>query len=104
MIGGEYEVTNIEVVQIICEHVSKRLDDGLDRRSLIEFVTDRPGHDFRYAVDCSRIRREVGWEPRIGFADGLAATIDWYLENRAWWEPLLVGEHGWVRRGLAVAR
>ena len=99
-IGGETERTNIEVVQMICEAIGAAAGDSLDRRSLIQFVTDRPGHDVRYAVDSSRIRSELGWRPRREFDAGLAETVDWYLANQAWWEPLMARELAGARLGL----
>ena len=61
-------------------------------RSLIEFVADRPGHDYRYALDITHIT-ELGWEPRVGFAEGLERTVRWYQENQQWWRPLKSGEY-----------
>jgi dTDP-glucose 4,6-dehydratase len=66
----------------------------------IQFVTDRPGHDFRYAIDSSNIIRELGWRPRETFETGLAKTVQWYLENEAWWRPLLARGNGVGRQGL----
>jgi len=89
-IGGRNEVANIEVVRLICA----LLDDiaphaaGASRADLITFVTDRPGHDLRYAIDASKIARDLSWTPSESFESGLAKTIRWYLDNRAWWEPL----------------
>ena len=81
-IGGECEVANIEIV--------RRLLKLLDKpESLIRFVNDRPGHDRRYAMDITRIRDQLGWEPGYGLEDGLAETVEWYLTNRAWWERVL---------------
>ncbi len=102
MIGGGCERTNLEVVEQICDLVADRLDDGANRRALIEFVTDRPGHDRRYAVDSTRIQTELGWKPRYRFEDGIAQTVDWYLSNPAWWEPLL-NATGAERLGLQGA-
>ncbi len=102
-IGGDAEMTNIDVVQMICELVDTASDDHFERRSLIEFVSDRPGHDLRYAVDSSRIKSELGWRPAHRFPDGLAATVEWYLANRYWWEPLMARESGGARLGLSGA-
>jgi dTDP-glucose 4,6-dehydratase len=99
-VGGDSERTNIEVVQAICDLVNARSSDSLDRRTLIEFVADRPGHDLRYGVDSTRIRAELGWRPQFRFEAGLAATVDWYLANRPWWDPLVVGQDASVRLGL----
>jgi len=67
---------------------------------LITFVADRPGHDLRYAIDASKARRELGWRPRESFESGLERTIRWYLDNRAWWEPLRARVYGGERLGL----
>lgn len=89
-VGGRAERTNLQVVEAICDALDARrpLDDGRKRRDLITFVTDRPGHDRRYAIDCSRIERELGWTPSVDFEEGLARTVDWYLANEWWWGPL----------------
>lgn len=89
-VGGRAERTNLQVVEAICDALDSRrpLANRRKRRELITFVTDRPGHDRRYAIDCSRIERELGWRPSVSFAEGLARTVDWYLENDWWWAPL----------------
>ena len=69
--------------------------------SLINFVPDRPGHDFRYAIDFAKLNAELGWSPKHSFETGLLATVKWYLENRAWWEPLLSAHDASIRRGLS---
>lgn len=81
-VGGDGELTNIEVVRMILDHLGKPHD-------LINYVKDRLGHDRRYAIDSSKIERELGWKPRHRPAEGIRETVDWYVENRAWWEPLL---------------
>jgi dTDP-glucose 4,6-dehydratase len=89
VIGGRSERTNLEVVQAICDlldEVAPRAAGA--RRALIQFVADRPGHDLRYAVDCSKLERELGWRPQVSFEDGLRRTVLWYLQRRDWWEPL----------------
>jgi dTDP-glucose 4,6-dehydratase len=73
------------------------------RESLIRFVDDRPGHDLRYAIDPSRVERELGWRPSCVFEDGLRATVRWYLDNRGWWERILTGEYRTERLGLGGA-
>lgn len=86
-IGGNSERQNIEVVQTICDILDEKvgyLAGGQRRRSLITFVKDRPGHDRRYAIDASKIRRELGWQPNVRFEDGIRRTIEWYLDNSAW--------------------
>jgi dTDP-glucose 4,6-dehydratase len=85
-IGGNNERKNIEVVKAILQYLNKP-------ESLITFVEDRLGHDRRYAIDATKIREELGWQPRYTFEEGLKKTIDWYLENRSWWENILSGEY-----------
>lgn len=89
-IGGENERTNLELVQTLCailDEVHPRSTGSYS--DLITFVTDRPGHDARYAIDPSRIRDELGWRPSVTVEEGLELTVRWYLENRAWWQALL---------------
>ena len=91
-IGGSAERTNLDVVTAIAAIVDElvgRLASGLPRASRITFVDDRPGHDFRYAIDASKIRGELGWHPRHVFEMGLRETIAWYIQHEAWWRPLL---------------
>jgi dTDP-glucose 4,6-dehydratase len=92
-IGGNAERTNISVVQSVCALLDARrpLSAGGRYASLINFVSDRPGHDQRYAVDTYKINSELGWSPRESFETGLEKTVDWYLENKWWWRPLLAG-------------
>ena len=85
-VGGHNEMRNIDIVRLICRALGKP-------ESLITYVTDRKGHDLRYAIDPAKIRRELGWQPETRFADGIRSCITWYLENRAWWEPILSGEY-----------
>lgn len=95
-IGGNNERTNIEIVETICDVVDEMaqpLASGLSRRSLIRFVTDRPGHDRRYAIDATKIKTSLGWTPRIGFREGLAATVKWYLENSDWVKDVRDGSY-----------
>lgn len=89
-IGGENERTNLELVKTLCE-ILDRLQprDEASYADLITFVTDRPGHDARYAIDPSRIRDELGWQPSVTVEEGLEKTVQWYLENESWWRPLL---------------
>ncbi len=100
-IGGNQERTNLQVVEAICDALDERrpLEGGGSRRDLITFVTDRPGHDRRYAIDASKIARELGWTPEESFESGLAKTIDWYLDNEWWWGPIRSGNYGGERLG-----
>ena len=102
LVGGDAERTNLAVVETICDLVDERLGVGPagPRRRLIEFVTDRPGHDHRYAVDATKVRDELGWRPTVSFEDGLARTVDWYLANEAWWGPIKDGTYAGDRLGL----
>lgn len=90
MIGGRSEWRNIDIVHAICDMLDelRPRTNGKDYRSLVTFVTDRAGHDFRYSVDCSKIERELGWTPQNSFDDGLRRTVKWYLDNAWWWKPL----------------
>ena len=89
-IGGDSEATNINIVRAICEILDdRRPRAGGPHSDLIEFVTDRPGHDRRYAIDATKVRRELGWRPSVTLRQGLEATVDWYLSNEDWWRPLL---------------
>ncbi len=81
-IGGHNEKRNIDVVKTILKELNKD-------ESLIEFVADRKGHDLRYAIDATKIEKELGWTPKVSFDDGIKATVKWYLENESWWRPLL---------------
>jgi dTDP-glucose 4,6-dehydratase len=84
-IGGNNEWMNIDIVNLVCDLLDKRLGRAPgENRRLITFVKDRPGHDRRYAIDAAKIRRELGWEPSYTFEQGLADTIDWYLDNQEW--------------------
>jgi dTDP-glucose 4,6-dehydratase len=102
-IGGNAERRNIDVVSAICDAMDRltRCLSATSHRELITFVSDRPGHDFRYAIDFGKLKAELGWSPKDTFESGLLATVKWYLENRAWWEPLLSTHDASVRRGLS---
>lgn len=105
-IGGNSERQNIEVVTAICnilDQKCKPLADGRKRTDLMTFVTDRPGHDKRYAIDASKIKAELGWEPSLTFEEGIAYTVDWYLNNEQWWKPLRDGVYSGQRLGLKAA-
>jgi dTDP-glucose 4,6-dehydratase len=101
-VGGHCERRNIEVVELICDLVDElRPRPGADsRRQLISFVTDRPGHDRRYAIDASRISDELGWRPDHSFEEGLRETVAWYLDNRAWCDEVTRDRYDGGRLGL----
>ena len=85
-VGGHNEMANIDIVKLICRELNKP-------ESLITFVTDRKGHDMRYAIDPTKIHNELGWLPETKFTDGIKKTIQWYLDNRPWWEEIISGEY-----------
>jgi dTDP-glucose 4,6-dehydratase len=101
-VGGDSERRNIDVVRAICAALDELLPNSVNRphAKLIQFVTDRPGHDQRYAIDASKIRSELGWRPRHNFDDGLRQTVRWYLDNRGWWERVMSGAYRGERLGL----
>lgn len=102
-IGGNSEQRNIDVVRAICAYLDQKvglLPGNKPRESLITFVTDRPGHDQRYAIDASKIKSDLGWVPSQTFESGLKRTVDWYLSNEDWWQPLRAATYGGERLGL----
>jgi dTDP-glucose 4,6-dehydratase len=103
-IGGHNEKQNIEVVRAICgllDELRPSTHDGIKKyEELITFVKDRPGHDVRYAIDASKIQRELGWVPRETFESGLRKTVEWYLDNENWWRSVLDGSYQGQRLGL----
>jgi dTDP-glucose 4,6-dehydratase len=103
-VGGDAERTNIVVVQTICALLDQHrpLADGRKRESLITYVKDRPGHDRRYAIDASKLQNELGWAPTVTFEQGIARTVDWYLNNQPWVQRVLDGSYRLERIG-AVA-
>ena len=105
-IGGHNEKTNLEVVQAICdllEELAPEKPSGIDKyRDLIAFVKDRPGHDARYAIDASKFERELGWVPEETFETGLRKTVQWYLDNKSWWERVLSGAYRMERIGSGI--
>lgn len=103
-VGGRAERNNLQVVETICDLLDERrpLPDGQSRRSLISFVSDRPGHDRRYAIDPSKIERELGWRAAHDFEQGLGETIDWFLANEWWWRPIREGRYRGERLGSAA--
>ncbi|KAA0677450.1 dTDP-glucose 4,6-dehydratase [Azospirillum brasilense] len=102
-IGGYNERTNLDVVRTLCALLDELAPAGAPHDRLITFVADRPGHDKRYAIDASKITRELGWKPEETFETGLRKTVAWYLENRSWWEAILNGSYRGERLGLDAA-
>jgi dTDP-glucose 4,6-dehydratase len=104
LIGAEAERSNLALVESLCDLVDRRLGlpDARSTRRLITFVTDRPGHDLRYALDAGRTVTELGWRPTVALDDGLARTVDWYLEHSDWVERVRAGAHHLVRLGLGA--
>lgn len=103
-VGGRNEWRNIDVVHAICDLMNEfRPRDG-GYRDLITYVTDRPGHDLRYAIDSSKIERELGWKPRERFETGLRKTVRWYLDNPDWWQAIRSGKYRGERLGVDCAR
>ena len=101
-IGGENEARNIDLVRMICAELDERRPAGAPHDRLVAFVADRPGHDHRYAIDPTRIREELGWRPSVTLAEGLRKTVRWYMENEAWWRPLLSRDGVGRRLGTAA--
>lgn len=105
-IGGNNEMENIKVVEIICDILDEtagRLPAG-SRRGLIAFVKDRPGHDRRYAIDASKMRDELGWQPEESFETGIKSTIRWYIDNKKWTDHVISGEYqAWIKKHYRIA-
>jgi len=100
-VGGLNQKANLEAVRLVCSLLDARSPraGGRPHAELIEFVADRPGHDRRYSIDCSKIQRELGWRPRESFETGLAKTVDWYLAHRAWCDDITAGRYARERLG-----
>ena len=105
-IGGHNEQKNIDVVKAICElleELAPNKPEGLARyEDLITYVTDRPGHDLRYAIDASKIQQDLGWVPQESFKTGLRKTVQWYLENQEWCNRVLDGSYKLERLGVSA--
>lgn len=103
-IGGGNEWRNLDLVHELCRHLDELQPraDGQSYASQIRFVTDRPGHDLRYAIDASKLQRELGWQPRWAAGEGFRATVQWYLEHPAWWQRILDGSYRLERLGSAL--
>ena len=99
-IGGENERRNIDLVKTICAILDQKRPKAAPYADQITYVTDRPGHDARYAIDPSRIRDELGWRPSVTVEEGLEKTVQWYLDNEAWWKPLQARAGVGVRLGV----
>ena len=100
-IGGSSERTNLQVIDAICEQLDKAHPERAPHENLKTFVKDRPGHDRRYAIDCTKIEKELGWTPKHGFEEGVAKTVDWYLSNLAWCENVTSGKYQRERLGAS---
>jgi dTDP-glucose 4,6-dehydratase len=103
-VGGDAEMQNIDVVHVICKLLDERRprSDGQPRSSQITYVADRPGHDRRYAIDASKLHGELGWKPAHSFGQGIADTVDWYLEHQDWVQRVLDGSYRLERIGAAA--
>ena len=101
-IGGNNEISNIDIVNTICSILDelKPRSNGKSYNNLITFVTDRPGHDFRYAIDATKINNKLGWSPKETFASGIRKTIQWYLDNESWWRKIQDGTYNQERLGI----
>lgn len=103
-VGGRSERANIDVVRAICASMDRLRPDRAPHERLISFVADRPGHDRRYAIDCAKIARDIGWRPLKSFETALDETVRWYLANEAWWKPIRDGVYRGERLGLIPAK
>ena len=99
-VGGNNEWRNLDVVHAICDLMNEFIPRSGGYRDLISYVTDRPGHDLRYAIDSQKIQRELGWRPQEQFETGLRKTVKWYLDNRGWWEAVRSGSYRGERLGV----
>ena len=102
-VGGRNERQNIAVVRQICRILDRLLPNGIPREHLVTYITDRPGHDYRYAVDAGKLENELGWRARETFETGIEKTVRWYLDNEWWWRPLREKVYSGERLGLASA-
>ena len=102
-IGGNAEARNLDIATRICALMDEMHPEGGPHAGLIAHVTDRPGHDFRYAIDAGKVRRELGWEPSVTLDEGLRRTVRWYLDNRDWWQAIQARGHTLDRLGLKRA-
>jgi dTDP-glucose 4,6-dehydratase len=104
-VGGNSERTNLEVVRTVCRLLDEMRPraDGRPYAEQIGFVADRPGHDMRYAIDASKLKRDLGWEPQESFDTGIAKTVRWYLDNESWWRAIQARQYAGERLGLKAA-
>jgi dTDP-glucose 4,6-dehydratase len=102
-VGGNAEKTNLEVVHGLCAAMDRRFPEGAPHARLIQFVTDRPGHDRRYAIDARKLRAELGWSPAESFESGLERTVAWYLEHEDWWRAIRARTYDGRRLGTGGA-
>jgi dTDP-glucose 4,6-dehydratase len=104
MVGGRSERTNLEVVHTICDTLDaiRPRDDGQAYRQQIKYVDDRPGHDFRYAIDISKIENELNWKPLESYETGIRKTVEWYIDNRDWWQTIISDDYNGQRLGLSA--
>ncbi|RCK27677.1 dTDP-glucose 4,6-dehydratase [Thalassospira lucentensis] len=105
-VGGCNEVTNLDVVRKVFDAVTTLVPEtaGKSFDEVVDFVDDRPGHDWRYAIDPSKMRDELGWSPKYSFETGLAQTVTWYVDHRAWWEPILKDKYAGQRLGQGIVQ
>ena len=102
-VGGNNEIKNIQIVEVICDVLNDihPAGSGKSYHELITFVKDRPGHDFRYAIDASKLKKEIGWEPKESFNTGIQKTIEWYLKNEEWWKIIQENTYKQERLGIS---
>ena len=102
-VGGNNEIKNIQIVEVICDVLNDihPARSGKSYHELITFVKDRPGHDFRYAIDASKLKKEIGWEPKESFNTGIQKTIEWYLKNEEWWKTIQENSYKQERLGIS---
>jgi dTDP-glucose 4,6-dehydratase len=102
-VGGNNEIKNIQIVEVICDILNdiRPAGSGKSYHKLINFVKDRPGHDFRYAIDASKLKKEIGWEPKESFNTGIQKTIEWYLKNEEWWKTIQEDTYKQERLGIS---
>jgi dTDP-glucose 4,6-dehydratase len=103
-IGGENELENLELIYLLCEKIAAiKGQSRYSLKKLIAFVKDRPGHDRRYAIDCSKIKKELGWARKYEFAESIEKTIVWYIENPGWVQRVRSGEYrSWIQRNYEM--